>query len=122
MYIPVMSLALSCNCFIVASLWLVLVGWVSFLGDSGVFSYGCIYVYVDMLVSVSEGFIRFTSLCGVVPKVVVRGIVRSLLVLSTFVLGGGGSVAIDRCYIYIFVYCTYGCSCIVRVGSGPRLP
>ena len=44
MYIPVMPLALSCNCFIVVSLQLVLVGWVSFLGDSGVFSYGCIYV------------------------------------------------------------------------------
>ena len=39
-----MPLALSCNCFIVASLWLVLVSWVSFLGDSGVFRYSCIYV------------------------------------------------------------------------------
>ena len=45
MYIPVMPLALSCNCFIVASLRLVLVGWVSFLGDSGVLRYGCTYVY-----------------------------------------------------------------------------
>ena len=44
MYIPVMPLALSCNCFIVASLRLVLVDWVSFLGDSGVIRYGCIDV------------------------------------------------------------------------------
>ena len=44
MYIPVMPLALSCDCFNVASLRLVLVGWVSFLGDSGVLRYGCIYV------------------------------------------------------------------------------
>ena len=44
MYIPVMPLALSCNCFNVAILQLVLVGWVSFLGDSGVLRYGCIYV------------------------------------------------------------------------------
>ena len=42
--------------------------------------------------SVSKGFIGFASLCGVVPYILVTGIVRSLLVLSTFVLGGGGIV------------------------------
>ena len=44
MYILVMPLALLCNCFNVASLRLVLDGWVSFLGDSGVLGHGCIYV------------------------------------------------------------------------------
>ena len=37
----------------------------------------------------SQGIPRFASLCGVFPQVLVRGIVRSLLFLSTFVLGGG---------------------------------
>ena len=39
----------------------------------------------------SQDFLRFASLCGVFPlyKVLVRGIVQSLRVLSTFVLGGG---------------------------------
>ena len=44
-------------------------------------------------------FLRFASLCGVFPLNVIRGIVRSLLVISTFVLGGGGgdSVTIGQC-------------------------
>ena len=48
------------------------------------------------------GLLRFASLCGALPLNLVRlvrGIVRSLLVLSTFVLGGGGggSVTIGQC-------------------------
>ena len=47
------------------------------------------------------GLLRFASLCGALPLNLVRlvrGIVRSLLVLSTFVLGGGGgSATIEQC-------------------------
>ena len=39
MYIPVMPLALLCNCFIVASLRLVLVGWVSVFLDIVVYMF-----------------------------------------------------------------------------------
>ena len=73
MYIPVMPLALSCNCFIVASLRLVLVGWVSFLGDSCVFSYGCIYVSGRI-----QAFLFHLCICCIAP-VAVRHI-RFLLV------------------------------------------
>ena len=47
------------------------------------------------LVSLVRFFLGFISLRGVLP-LGVRYIVRLLLVLSTFVLGGGGSVAIKR--------------------------
>ena len=39
---------------------------------------------------VSTVFLRITSLSGVLPLSSDSGFVRSLLVLSTFVLGGGG--------------------------------
>ena len=47
MYIPAMPLTFSCNCFIVASLRLVLVSWVSFLGDSSVLA---MVVYMFLVV------------------------------------------------------------------------
>ena len=50
--------------------------------------------YVLLCIFCSQGFPRFASLCGVFPQMLVRGIVRSLLVLSTFVLGGGGGVVV----------------------------
>ena len=53
----------------------------------------CVYValpVIGIFGVCSRDFLRFTSL--------VRGIVRSLLVLNTFVLGGGGgSVTIGQC-------------------------
>ena len=63
------------------------------------FVYLCVLSsYSAYSVFVSQVFLRFTSLCGVFPLNLVRGIVRSLLVLSTFVLGGGGgSVTIGQC-------------------------
>ena len=82
MYIPVMPLALLCNCFNVASLWLVLVGWVSLFGGIPVFLgmvvYICFRPYTGLFSlrlhvstadsdSLSDGFLRFASLCGVVP-------------------------------------------------------
>ena len=91
-----------------------MVGWLGLLfGDSGV-RYGCIYVSGRIQaflvsacfnscsahsVSVSEGFLRFDSLRGVVPLVFIRGIVRSLLVYKH--VCAGGSVAIGQCYRYI---------------------
>ena len=77
-----MPLALSCDCFIVASPRLVLVGWASFLGIPvflGMVVYMFLVVYRPFLstsvcsnsysaywVSVSEGFLRVASFCGVV--------------------------------------------------------
>ena len=66
-------------CFNVASLWLVLVVWLSFLGIP-VFLGMVVYMLLVFLVylcvfqqllgssdSVSEGFLRFVSLCRVLP-------------------------------------------------------
>ena len=58
------------------------------------------FTVLDCIYCIAGGqvFLRFASLCRVFPLNVVRGIVRSLLVLSTFVLGGGGgSVMIGQC-------------------------
>ena len=61
--------------------------------------YLCVFSsYSAYSVSVSQVFLMFASLCGIFPLNLVRGIVRSLLVLSTFVLGGGGrSGTIGQC-------------------------
>ena len=104
--IPVTPLALLCNCGSVESLQpglqLVLVGRIFLFGG-----FRCLYIcfwscfdllvylcvsnsYLAYSVSVTQFFSQVCLLCGVFPLVLVRGIVRSLLVLSTFVLGGGG--------------------------------
>ena len=100
--------------------------------DSGVLAYSCVCVvvcYIDCAccilfsscsaysVSLSQGLLRFASLCGVFPLVLVRGFVRSLLVLSTLVLGGGGggSVAIGQCCLYVWALCL-GIRCFVCYG------
>ena len=48
----------------------------------------CVVWFDRLYIMVVRGFLRSASLCGVLPYILVRGIVRSLLVLSTFVLEG----------------------------------
>ena len=57
----------------------------------------CVYVelpVIGIFGVCSQDFLGFASLSGVFPLSIgyIRVIVRSLLVLSTFVLGGGGVV------------------------------
>ena len=100
--IPVTPLALLCNCVGVESLFVVLVGrifllrgfwcvYICFLSCFDLLVYLCVFSsYSAYSVSVSQVFLRFASLCGVFPLNLVRGIVQSLLVFSTFILEGGG--------------------------------
>ena len=46
--------------------------------------------YVLLCIFCSQGFPRFASLSGVIPQMLVRGIVRSFLVFEQVHAGGGG--------------------------------
>ena len=52
--------------------------------------------YVLLCIFCSQGFPRFASLSGVIPQMLVRGIVRSFLVFEHVRAGVGGSVTIGQ--------------------------